>query len=128
MGSVVMSGRNRSGRRRGKKSLYTRSAWVETTYVREGKEILLPVRARAIFRGSRARGESQILKGGVWVHHMLFPWCDLGCKFSREHHDELGASIADAIIEHFEEYDRAGLEEVLKEAPVVDASSVDVLA
>ena len=59
-----MSGRDKSGRRRGKKSFYTPSAWVETTYVRDGKEILLPVRARAIFRGQKARGESQILKGG----------------------------------------------------------------
>ena len=114
--------------RRQKRSLYRYSPWIETTFHRDGKEILLPIRARAWFRGKKARGESQLLRDDEWVHHMLFPWCDLGFKFARENYDELGASIADAIIEHFEEYDRAGLEEVLKEAPVVAASSVDVFA
>ena len=105
--------------RRQKRSLYRYSPWIETTFHRDGKEILLPIRARAWFRGKKARGESQLLRDDEWVHHMFFPWCVLRHVPDEAQRAVYGATIADAIIEHFEENDPDGLEEVLSEAPVV---------
>jgi hypothetical protein len=107
--------------RRKKSSLYRYSDWVETTFTRSGKEILMPIRARGVFRAKKARGESQILRDGVWEAHMTFPWCDLGFQAQPHQYNELGESIADAIIHHFEDNDPVGFEEVLAESPVVEA-------
>lgn len=106
--------------RRTKRSLYRYSPWIETTFERGGKEILLPIRARAWFRGKKARGESQILRDGEWVHHMFFPWCALMHVPDEAQRAVYGATIADAIIEHFEANDPEGLEEVLGESPVME--------
>ncbi len=114
-----MSRKNKTCRT--KRSLYCYSAWVETTFERDGKEILLPIRARVIFRGKRARGESEILRDGEWKHHMFFPWCDLGFRPKEDQFDDFGATIADAIIEHFEEKDPEGLEALLAKAPVLES-------
>ena len=106
--------------RRKRRSLYRYSPWIETTFDRDGKVILLPIRARAVFRGRKARGESQLLVAGVWRDHMLFPWCNLRHVPNEGQRETYGAAIADAIIEHFEENDPVGLEEVLAESPVVE--------
>ena len=113
--------------RRVKRSLYHYSKWVETTFEKDGRSVLLPIRARAQFRGRRARGQSQILADGVWRDHMNFPWVDLMFTPSREQRDELGETIADAIIEHFETNDPEGLAEVLAESPEVEMTGERVL-
>jgi hypothetical protein len=102
-----------------KRRFYRYSSWVETTFERGGKEILLPLRARAVFRGRRVRGESEILVDGAWESHMVFPWCNLLFVPNEDQRNIFGETIADAIIEYFEQHDPEGLEELLAQSPVV---------
>ena len=111
--------KKKSRRAKRPSTFYHKSQWVETTYDRDGQEVLLPLRARAVARKNKVRGESEFLTKDGWVMYKVFPWCPLRFSPKGEVLDTLAISVADAIIEYFEEKDPAALEKMLQEAPVV---------
>lgn len=95
------------------------SPWVETTFLREGREILLPIRARVRMRGQKAQSEAWILVDGTWQSYRRFPSTDVGFDPTEDQLDGLAEAVADAIVEWLEEHDPEGLETLLENAPLV---------